>query len=290
MKRMRMASAGSVGRGGAGAPGAAGALRVAVWTAVVLFAAGCGPAAPPGAPAPGEARGVPGFDTRDHPGDEALRTWRETSPYRWIGYYLEAPCYTGTTWRGTREGLRDMGWGIAVLFVGEQDWAEIVPADQVVADSTAPRCARANLHAERGRTDAAAAASAASAEGFPPGTVVYLNVERVERVSPELLDYVRAWMAGMLEDGRFVPALYAHAHNAEALHAVAREVFASGGPPGEPRLWVARTGGFDLRRGPEESGFPAAHIWQGILDTSETWGGVTLRIDANVARSADPSG
>jgi hypothetical protein len=235
------------------------------------------------------ARGVPGFDTRDFPGDGAMRTWREQSPYRWVGFYLAAPCYTGTTWVGTRERLEGMGWGLAVLFVGEQDWSEILPADQVIADPDAPRCTRTNLNGERGREHAVEAARAASAEGFPEGTVIYLNVERVERVSEDLTSYVEAWTAGLLEDGRYVPALYAHAYNADTLHAAQAERVARAGRGDSPRLWVARTGDFDLRRGPTESGFPAAHIWQGRLDFRETWGGVTLHIDANVARSTNPS-
>jgi hypothetical protein len=255
-----------------------------------LLQVACAPGPGIGVPAPDEARGVPGFDTRDYPGDAAMRAWLESSPYRWVGYYLEAPCYTGTTWNGTRERVRGMGWGIALLFVGEQDWAEIVPADQVIADPTAPRCTRANLTADRGRTDGSAAATAAEREGFPRGTAIFLNVERVERVSTDLREYVRAWTAALLDDGRYLPALYAHAHNADELHGVQREVFARVDRADAPRLWVARTGGFNLRRGPTESGFPAAHIWQGILDTSETWGGVTLHIDANVARTANPSG
>lgn len=255
-----------------------------------LLHVACAPGTGVGVPAPDDARGVPGFDTRDYPGDAAMRTWFANSPYRWVGYYLEAPCYTGTTWNGTRARVRGMGWGIALLFVGEQDWAEIVPADQVVADPTAPRCTRANLTADRGRTDGSAAATAADREGFPRGTAIFLNVERVERVSPDLHEYVRAWTAALLADGRYLPALYAHAHNADELHSVQREVFAGVDRADAPRLWVARTGGFNLRRGPTESGFPAAHIWQGILDTSETWGGVTLHIDANVARTANPSG
>jgi hypothetical protein len=190
---------------------------------------------------------------------------------------------------GTRERLEAMGWGLAVLFVGEQDWSEILPTDQVIADPDAPRCARANLRGERGREHAVEAAWAASAEGFPGGTIIYLNVERVERVSADLTAYVEAWTVGLLEDGRYVPALYAHAHNADALHAAQVEAFAGAGRDGAPRLWVARTGGFDLRQAPTESGFPAAHIWQGHLDIRETWGGVTLHIDANVARSANPS-
>ena len=54
----------------------------------------------------GPMRGVPGFDTRDYPGDAVMRGWFGASPYRWVGYYLPAPCYTGTTWTGRRAALR----------------------------------------------------------------------------------------------------------------------------------------------------------------------------------------
>lgn len=258
--------------------------------AIASVLAGCAVGPLPVEPTPDVARGVPGFDTRDYPGDEAMRVWREASPYRWVGYYLEAPCYTGTGWTGTRERLESMGWGTAVLFVGEQDWSEILPAEQVIADPTAPRCTVGNLTAERGRTDGAAAATAAAGQGFPAGTSIYLNVERVERVSAALRDYVRAWSAALLEEGRYAPALYAHARNAEELHAIQAAEFSAAGRSGPPRLWVASTADFSLVRGPGESGFPDAYIWQGVLDARESWGGVTLRIDANVARSASPSG
>src|SRR5690349_21330073 len=33
-----------------------------------------------------------GFDTRVYPGEAALRTWKQRSPYEWVGYYLPAPC------------------------------------------------------------------------------------------------------------------------------------------------------------------------------------------------------
>ncbi|HEX6589816.1 MAG TPA: hypothetical protein VF039_12405, partial [Longimicrobiales bacterium] len=82
----------------------------------VSAAAGCasgsGPRAPDDIDQPPAAdyRGVPGFDTRDYPGDGVMARWRETSPYRWVGYYLQAPCYTGTTWIGKRVPLEQMGW------------------------------------------------------------------------------------------------------------------------------------------------------------------------------------
>ncbi len=241
--------------------------------------------APPDA---GEYRGVPGFDTRDYPGDDVMAAWRAASPYRWVGYYLPAPCYTGTSWEGKRETLRRMGWGVAVLFVGEQDWAgaETAPADT----DQPPRCTRSNLTPERAAADAADAARAAAGEGFGAGTVVYLDVERVESVSPALTAYVRAWFDAMLDDGRYTPGLYAHGSNAASLMAIAAAAFDDAGRSDRPRLWVASTGGFSLRRAPTESGFPEAAIWQGLLDTRETWGGHRLRIDANVAATADPSG
>jgi hypothetical protein len=264
--------------------------RTARRVPALLLAAGllsaCGGGASITLPGPGPetARGVPGFDTRDYPGDTALRTWKTSSPYRWVGFYLEAPCYTGTGWLGKRSALEGMGWGIAMIFVGEQDWPQRTGA-AAVADSSAVRCTRDNLTADRGGVDARAAADAAASEGFAPGAWIYLDVERVDSVSVALEEYVGSWTAALLADGRYRAGLYAHENNADRLMEIMRDAGEA-----QPRLWVAKTGGFSLRRGPGESGFSEATIWQGILDARETWGGVTLRIDANVAAMADPSG
>lgn len=264
------------------------ALLAAAFTAGI--GAACAPL-PVGGPIP--ARGVPGFDTRDYPGDATMRRWFDASPYRWVGYYLPAPCYTGTTWTGRREALRQMGWGFAVLYVGEQDWQAIRPAagDTVpVAERGARRCASENLTAENGAAHAGEAESAAAADGFPQGTVIFLDVERVDRVSPELSAYVRSWITTMLDRGRYAPGLYAHDLNAAELYAILAEEFVRRQRTERPRLWVARQEGFDVARAPGESGYPVASVWQGRFDTREEWDGVTLRIDVNVADSADPSG
>jgi hypothetical protein len=251
--------------------------------------AACAPL-PAGGPVP--AGGVPGFDTRDYPGDAAMRRWFEASPYRWVGYYLPAPCYTGTTWRGRREPLRAMGWGFAVLYVGEQDWVGIrgLPQDTARVAQEGARCATINLTLENGALHAGEAEAGASADGFPEGTVIFLNVERVERVSPALSAYVRAWAAALLQRGRYMPGLYAHDHNAAELYTVLAEEFARRGRVERPRLWVAKASGFDVQRSPVESGYPVAAAWQGRFDIRETWDGLTLTIDVNVADSADPSG
>lgn len=257
---------------------------------VIVVHAGCASAGLP-LPGPGvSADVVAGFDTREYPGDATMRAWLAESPYRWVGYYLPAPCYTGTSWNGRREALTSMGWGIAVLFVGEQDWAQLQPIaqDSTVAVEGA-QCTRRNVTAEHGAAHAAAADSTMNAEGFAPGTPVYLDVERMESVSPEMEAYVRAWFAGMLEHGRYVPALYAHERNVTILHETAREAFQAAGRSDEPILWVASSTEFDLGMGPERSGILTASIWQGRFDARETYGGVTLRIDANVARTATPA-
>jgi hypothetical protein len=267
-----------------------GKLRTVLLSSLVAMAAmsACAPL-PVGAPVP--ARGVPGFDTRDFPGAGLMRTWLAESPYRWVGFYLPAPCYTGTGWVGQRDALQGMGWGLAVLYVGEQDWAAMqpVPADTVAVAAPGARCTRANLTEEHAVRHAADAEAAAVADGFPSGTVVFLNVERVEQVSPELRTYVRNWVRALLERDRFVPGVYAHDHNARELYALLTEEFARQGRAERPRLWVARGAGFDMRRSPAESGHPFATAWQGRFDVRETWGGVTLTIDVNVADSPDPS-
>ena len=77
--------------------------------------------------------------------------------------------------------------------------------------------------------------------------------------------------------------------NVQALYPLVAEEFVRHGRTGRPSLWVARTGGFDLRSGPRESGYGAATVWQGILNTREAWSGTSLNIDVNVADSPDPS-
>ena len=48
-----------------------------------------------------------------YPGDEHMRTWRQASPYQWVGYYLPAPCHRDTSFSGRRQFLTESasrGW------------------------------------------------------------------------------------------------------------------------------------------------------------------------------------
>ena len=222
----------------------------------------------------------PGFDIGRYPGDDALRAWRGAAPYEWVGYYLPAPCHRDASWSGKRAALQAMGYGFAVIYVGQQQFE----GDTATAARTGPIvCSRTLLTAERGRVDAADAIARTGAEGFPTGTAIFLDVERFTALTPEMSAYVGAWTNELRRDGRFRPAIYAHRDNAEALRGVAQ---GSGGAP--VPFWVAGGQGFSLDRVPRESGIEFAAAWQG-LPAPRTWAGVTLTVDENVSTTASPS-
>ena len=277
--------------------------------ALALFAAACsGAAAPAGVPTgprPATRAGFPGFDTSLYPGDQALRTWRRASPYGWVGYYLPAPCHRDVSWSGKREALIGMGWGTAVLYVGQQDWTQTAnrvvpatpsdsaqpqpPAQPQSQAQTQPACSSVLLTGAQGAIEGADAAAKTASEGFPSGSVIYLDVERVQTVSPALLDYIRAWTERVIGDGRYVPGIYCHRYNADAINAAVRAVYAAAGKTTQPPFWITSSAGYSLDLAPTGIGLPYANVWQGVLHTNETYDGVTLTVDSNVADSRSPS-
>src|SRR2546423_14080710 len=67
-----------------------------------------------------------GFDTFAYPGDDAMQAWLTADkPYRWVGYYLSAPCHTDDSWEGKRDTLANMGWGMAVISLASRHGAEL---------------------------------------------------------------------------------------------------------------------------------------------------------------------
>lgn len=162
--------------------------------------------------------------------------------------------------------------------------------DSARVDTTASRvsCAPALLGTARGTADADDAIARAAAEGFAAGTVIFLDVERMTTIPQPMRDYYTAWVSRLLADGRYRPGIYAHAYNVPALYADVAALHTGGSPAGPP-FWIASGDSFAATRAPHEVGFHFASIWQGSFDTTETWGGVTLRIDVNVASSPSPS-
>lgn len=229
----------------------------------------------------------PGFDTNLYPGDDAMRAWRDHAGYHWVGYYLPAPCHKDGSWQGKRETLASMGWGLAVVYVGQQTWGRTPNPRARVASTTT--CSANLVSAARGRVDADDAIARTLAEGFPTGTAIFLDIEHMTRVPNAMRDYYVAWTERVLEDGRFRPAYYAHTHNAELIYDDVRAVFDRRGIDSEPPFWIAGGSDFERDRHPIDVGHSFAAVWQGVLDTWEHHGEVRLPIDVNVAAVPSPS-
>jgi len=267
-----------------------------------------------------------GFDTFSYPGDDAMRAWQAADkPYRWVGYYLSAPCHNDSSWEGKRATLTDMGWGMAVIYVGQQTWGRTpgqkiavtryitkrvrqtvktrsgkrivryvnkrVPV-RVLVNPRASRgssCSTQFVSAARGTADANDAIAKTAAEGFARGTVIFLDIERMDAVPYAMRDYYRAWTKRVVEDGRFRPAYYAHSFNADLIYKDVKQVLAGAGVSGDPPFWIASGRGFSIDKAPHEVGHAFAQVWQGVLDIVETHNGVKLPIDVNVAQLPSPS-
>jgi len=266
-----------------------------------------------------------GFDTFSYPGDEAMRAWLTADkPYKWVGYYLSAPCHTDSSWEGKRETLARMGWGTAVIYVGQQTWGRTPGAKVAVTRYVSKRvrqtrtrngrrvisyvtkrvpvrvyvtprasrnasCSAQFVSAARGTTDADDAIAKTAAEGFPKGTVIFLDIERMDAVPRAMRDYYRAWTARVAEDGRFQPAYYAHSFNANLIYRDVKEVLAAAGDSIDPPFWISSGRGFAEDKLPSEVGHAFAQVWQGVLDVVETHNGVRIPIDVNVADMPSPS-
>lgn len=267
-----------------------------------------------------------GFDTFAYPGDDAMRAWLAADkPYRWVGYYLSAPCHNDDSWQGKRDTLSSMGWGMAVIYVGQQTWGrrpgekiavtryvtkrvkqtvktrsgkrvvryvkKRVPVKVLVSPRASPgaSCSTQLVSAARGTRDASDAVAKTAAEGFARGTVIFLDIERMEFVPKAMRDYYKAWTAGVLEDGRFRPGYYAHSRNADLIYRDVKQLLVAGGVQTDPPFWIASTQGFATDKSPSEVGHSFAQVWQGVLDVVETHNGVRLPIDVNVAQLPSPS-
>src|SRR4029079_10925485 len=163
--------------------------------------------------------------------------WKNEAPYEWVGYYLPAPCHDGTSWSGTRDRLAQMGWGRAVIYVGQQTWDKTprgyethyrsvrrttyvskrvkqyhtvngkrryytvtrrVPVKKTVRIpvhiTVDPRkrpiddCNAQLVNATRGRMEAQDAIRRTSAEAFPRGTIIFLDVEYMKATPARMRD------------------------------------------------------------------------------------------------------
>lgn len=136
-----------------------------------------------------------GFDRLEYPGDHAMQWLWDNTNLWWCGFYLApAPSQQYTGWMDRYAKLKEIGWGIAPIFTGQQ------------TEESSPQSSH-ELDELHGEQDARQAAELATQAGFQEGSVVYLDIEGGP-VEPDLSTYYQAWVARMISDGRYYPGIY----------------------------------------------------------------------------------
>lgn len=159
--------------------------RVIIWRllAIGLITLSASPLRSGEAAAPIHGRCL-GFDRNDYPGDESLKVLRQT--FSFSGYWLNNPPGSSrNSWIGKRKIIQAAGFGFLVVFNG-RTYAQIKSAH----DAT-------NL----GNSDGALAVLSARREGFPAGTIIFLDQEEGGRLLPEQRAYLYSWVDAVGSSG-----------------------------------------------------------------------------------------
>jgi len=229
----------------------------------------------------------PGFDTGSYPGDNVMQKWFG-NPFVFTGFYLEAPCHNASKfkpWSGHMAFLKSIGWGFVVVYVGSQGIG----------------CGANSLSRARGTTDGNDAIAKAKAEGVANGGTIFLDVELMDSLSQALINYMRGWLAALLQEGTFKAGIYSHFRNAKQLRSAAQQEYeAQGQAGGAPEFFVVRVPGSSFNvntSSPQDlnnfatNPISFASVWQGKIDVpKETHNAVKFGpVDEDVANSRNPS-
>jgi hypothetical protein len=117
-----------------------------------------------------------GFDRNQYPGDAAMKLLRKD--FVFTGYWVgSAPGEKSSAWHGKREFLRSLEYGFLLLYSGPD-------SGNLKSSASA---------AEKGTADARGAANSTRREGFPSGSIIFLDIEEGGRLSANYHAYLRAW-------------------------------------------------------------------------------------------------
>jgi hypothetical protein len=131
-----------------------------------------------------------GFDRNQYPGDAALPLLRKS--YSFASYWLSPPPGEKTnSWIGKRGVMQSQGFGFLLLYQGR----------------TSRQLPDNKSSIEAGLADARAAAAAARQEGFPEGSVIFLDVEEGGRFSESYHAYLTTWVESLTKE-KFHPGIY----------------------------------------------------------------------------------
>jgi hypothetical protein len=194
-----------------------------------------------------------GFDQNAYPGDSLLPALHHSFSY--AGYWLNNPPEAKSNgWAGKRALLKANGFGFMILYNGRVE-AQLTGKDA----------------AALGRSDAAAAISAAENEGFAPGAILFLDQEEGGRLTPQQSAYLYAWVEAV-RGSQYRPGVYCSGisvPDGTSTISTAQDILShEGNQP--PALWVANDAcppapGCVIPKEPlatATSGISAALVWQ----------------------------
>jgi hypothetical protein len=242
-----------------------------------------------------------GFDRNEYPGDDAMKLFRKNFSFTsyWLG---NPPGEKSNSWSGKRELLHSQGWGFLPLFNG--------PTSGQLRDEP--------YTLKRVAADAQAAIAAARKEGFPQGTVIFLDIEEGGRLPGTYSTYLKRWAAALSEAG-YRAGVYCSGipvDEGEGLTLITADFIRDEIKPTQLIYWVFNDscppspGCVTLQElpAPAKSGVAYAQIWQFVRsprdkETARHCRGYAkngncyaafdaahkFHLDLNVAASADPS-
>ena len=242
-----------------------------------------------------------GFDRNDYPGDDAMKLLRKE--FAFTSYWLSNPPQTkSNSWSGKREFIHSLGYGFLPLFSG--------PSSGQLRDQT--------YTLKRVADDVQSAAAAARREGFPKGSVIFLDIEEGGRLPSTYTTYLKHWALGLAQLG-FRAGVYCSAipvDEGEGLSLITADFVRDQIKPTELIYWVFNdscppsTGCVTPQTlpPPAKSGVAYAQVWQFVRSPRDKESARHCRgyardgncysafdtahkfnLDLNVAASADPS-
>jgi len=255
----------------------------------------------PTSPQPPEEKIFLGFDRNDYPGDDAMKVLRKE--FAFTSYWLSNPPQTkSNSWSGKREFLHSLGYGFLPLFSG--------PTSGELRDQS--------YTLKRVADDIQTAAAAIRREGFPKGSVIFLDVEEGGRLPSTYATYLKHWALGLAQLG-FRAGVYCSGipvDEGEGLSLITADFIREQIKPTELVYWVFNDScppspgcvTPQVLPSPTKSGVSYAQVWQFVRsprdkETARHCHGYAkdgncyaafdtahgFNLDLNVATSADPS-
>jgi hypothetical protein len=139
---------------------------------------------------PSDVHSFLGFDRNQYPGDAALPLLRKS--FSFASYWLSPPPgEKSNSWIGKRDVMQSQGFGFLLLYQGR----------------TSRQLPDKKSSIEAGLADARGAAAAARREGFPEGSVIFLDVEEGGRFFDGYHAYLQTWAESLTKE-KFRPGIY----------------------------------------------------------------------------------